>query len=165
MAPAYEGHQCNWRPDFLLPVDGKVGFQVCEINSRFVSNGVNLAASIYKALGDTKTKFGLLKPAGDFDEMYNALYELFDTSLPIFLVQVRENSPMYEGFINSTEKKFGLRPRTIAPKDLRILPDASSKTGFALYGARPANGEKSPGVSDKREPGKNPSNRHPAVSR
>ena len=132
MAPAYEGHQRHWRPDFLLPTDSKEGFKICEVNARFPFCAVDLAAWMYKALDDPEAK-PFLQPAGGFDALYGALFEIFNPTLPIHLLMARQSSPMYEAFMRYTEKETGMRPRPLAPEDLRLVPDPASKTGFTLY--------------------------------
>ncbi|KAJ5214617.1 hypothetical protein N7449_001786 [Penicillium cf. viridicatum] len=41
-----------------------------------------------------------------------------------------------EAFLNWVEQRTGMRPRSVRPEDLRLVPDATSETGYALYCTR-----------------------------
>ncbi|KAI9040406.1 uncharacterized protein KD926_008363 [Aspergillus affinis] len=131
--PAYEGHQGNWRPDFLLPRD-KDGFQVCEINSRFPSNGIDLTALIYKSLDDSKIKPPDLGVAGDPEHMLSRLTALFHSTQArsLHFVQNEENHPMVESLMRFLGD---LNPRLLKPDDLRLVSDKTSPTGYKLQSA------------------------------
>ncbi|PKX95109.1 uncharacterized protein P174DRAFT_458698 [Aspergillus novofumigatus IBT 16806] len=134
--PAYEGHQGNWRPDLLLPADDPEGFKICEINARFASNGIDLNAWIYRSLEKLGPNPRWLDIAADPGQMLDRYFDLFDPALPIHLVRVREETPLVESFIDFAEERTRMRPRIVAPADLRLVPDATSPTGYALHCTR-----------------------------
>lgn len=134
----YEGHQGNWRPDLLLPADEPEEFKLCEINARFPFNGIDLTAWIYKALESPETKPPFLNTATNPDQMFNGLFTLFNPELPMYFLRGRENTVILEAFMTFVEKKTGMRPRVIHPADLRLVPDATLATGYALYTTNPA---------------------------
>ncbi|KAE8132629.1 hypothetical protein BDV38DRAFT_274933 [Aspergillus pseudotamarii] len=43
---------------------------------------------------------------------------------------------MVQAFIVEVEKRTRMRPRLLRPEDLRLVPDATSQTGYALYCTR-----------------------------
>ncbi|OQD78674.1 hypothetical protein PENDEC_c001G04605 [Penicillium decumbens] len=55
-----------------------------------------------------------------------------------------------EAFVNWIEKRTGMRPRSVRPEDLRLVPDANSETGYALFCIRPAS-ESAPSGSQEEE--------------
>ncbi|KAF7620206.1 hypothetical protein AFCA_008843 [Aspergillus flavus] len=135
---AYEGRQGNWRPDLLIPADEQDGFKICEINGRFFSLSLDLGSTIHKAIASKETKPGFVDvPAND--HMIEAFFEMFNPDLPIHLVQ----SPVFfagqfkpgimQPFLAWVEKRTGMRPRSVRPEDLCLIPDATSQTGYALY--------------------------------
>ncbi|KAK1149717.1 hypothetical protein N8T08_005271 [Aspergillus melleus] len=131
--PAYEGHQGNWRPDFLLPKD-RDGFQICEINSRFPSNGIDMTAMIYKSLDDSKIKPPSLEVAADPEHMMSRLTALFHSTQArsLHFVQNEENHPMVESLMRFLSD---LNPRVLKPDDLHLVSDETSPTGYKLQSA------------------------------
>lgn len=134
----FDGHQGNWRPDLLIPAEGTEKFQLCEINARFPFNGIDLTSWIYKALGNPEIKPPFLDTAEDPDLMFDGVFTLFNPELPMYFLRDQENTVMLEAFLDLVGKKTGIRPRVIHPNDLRLVPDASSATGYALYTTNPA---------------------------
>ncbi|PLB46459.1 hypothetical protein P170DRAFT_477341 [Aspergillus steynii IBT 23096] len=142
--PAYKGHQGNWRPDFLLPADTVDGFKVCEINARFPSNGIDLAAWIYKSLDNSEIKPLDLDVAGDPDHILGRLQALFLPKPPLHVVQDLDKTAMVEAF----NRVLGdLNPRILSPLDLHLVPDEASPTGYKLQCVR------EPGSSDDNQDG------------
>lgn len=131
--PTYDGHQGNWRPDFLLPAHEADGFKVCEINARFPSNGMNLNARMYKALDDSETKPLGLDVAADPDHMMARLKALFHPRWPIRFVHNLEYSRLVEALMRDLED---MNPRLLTPDDLRLVADETSPTGYKLQCVR-----------------------------
>ncbi|KAI9370876.1 hypothetical protein BJX61DRAFT_544186 [Aspergillus egyptiacus] len=131
--PAYAGHQGNWRPDFLLPANEVDGFKVCEINSRFPSNGMDLNARVYKALDNSETKPLDLAVASDPDHMMARLKALFDPGRPVRFVHNREHNLLVEALMRDLRD---MEPRLLTPDDLRLVPDETSPTGYKLQAVR-----------------------------
>ena len=130
---AYDGHQGNWRPDFLLPANEADGFKVCEINGRFPSNGMNLNARMYKALDNSETKPPGLDVAGDPDHMMARLKALFHPGRPIRFVHNLEHNRLIEALMRDLED---MNPRLLSPDDLRLAADETSPTGYKLQCVR-----------------------------
>ncbi|KAA8645217.1 uncharacterized protein ATNIH1004_006636 [Aspergillus tanneri] len=131
--PAYNGHQGNWRPDFLLPAKGPDGFKVCEINSRFPSNNLELNAGWYMALDSMEVKPLGFDVAGDPDHMMARLKALFNPEWPLRVVHNRENTALVE---NMVKDLADLKPRILTVDDLHLVADESSPTGFKLQCVR-----------------------------
>lgn len=146
---AYDGHQGNWRPDLLRPADKEEGFQVCEINSRFPFNGIDLMAWIYKGLGGPEIRPTFLNTAADPDHLLEALFSLFNPSLPAHFVRGREKTVTVKAFMAYAEKRTGMRSRIVNPAELRLLPDAASRTGYTLYCTSP-DAEPTPSADSER---------------
>jgi hypothetical protein len=60
------------------------------------------------------------------------LFDLFDPGYPLHLLKGTEKGIDIHMFINAVSHRFGVKPRLIAPADLRLFADARSKTGFRL---------------------------------
>ncbi|EAW23663.1 uncharacterized protein NFIA_032270 [Aspergillus fischeri NRRL 181] len=131
--PAYDGHQGNWRPDFLLPANEADGFKVCEINARFPSNGLDLNARVYKALANSETKPPDLDVAGDPGRMMASLKALFHPGWPLRFVHNRENNPLIEALMRDLGD---MKPRLLTPDDLHLVADETSPTGYKLQCVR-----------------------------
>ncbi|KAL4919460.1 hypothetical protein BDW62DRAFT_216911 [Aspergillus aurantiobrunneus] len=128
--PAYDGHQGNWRPDFLLPANEADGlFKVCEINGRFPSNGLDLNARVFKALDDSETKPLDLDVVGDGDYMIDRLKALFYPGWPVRFVHNREHNLLIEALMRDIED---MKPRLLALDDLHLVADETSPTGYKL---------------------------------
>ncbi|GFF23885.1 hypothetical protein IFM61606_08972 [Aspergillus udagawae] len=131
--PIYDGHQGNWRPDFLLPANEADGFKVCEINSRFPSNGLDLNARMYKALDNSETKPLDLDVAGDPEHLMARLKALFHPEWPLRFVHNRENNPLIEALMRDL---VDMKPRLLTPDDLHLVADETSPTGYKLQCVR-----------------------------
>lgn len=133
--PAFADCLGNWRPDFLLTDNDssapKLGFQVCEINSRTPHNALIYSAYEHGIMRELLGSDSVFKPAGELDDMVDSLLRLYDPGLPIHLVRGRDDAERHE-FILLVERKTGLRPRSVSISDLQLRPDASSSTGYAL---------------------------------
>lgn len=137
---SYEGHQGNWRPDLLdllLPADGKEAFQMCEINARYPFNSIDLAALFYKALSSPDIKPSFLDIPADADRLFNAIFAMFNPCLRIHFLQSRSfiasRKNVMAAFLNSAERRTGMRPQVVSPEQIRLVPDSTSRTGHALY--------------------------------
>ncbi|KAF5626176.1 multidrug transporter [Fusarium sp. NRRL 52700] len=129
--------QCrgSWRPDFLVEDNGEREENYCitEINARFCFNGF-----MHEAYGQAATNESLksaeteLIPATDPDTILEGLFSLFDPVYPLHLLKGTEKGIDIHMFINAVEHRFGVKPRLIAPADLRLFPDTRSKSGFRL---------------------------------
>ncbi|CRG82758.1 hypothetical protein PISL3812_00104 [Talaromyces islandicus] len=131
--PRYDGHQGNWRPDFLLPAHEADGFKVCEINSRFPSNGLDLNARVYRALDNSEIKPLYLDVVGDPDHMMASLKALFHPGWPLRFVHSRENNPLIESLMRDLRD---MNPRLLTPDDLHLVADETSPTGYKLQCVR-----------------------------
>ncbi|KAL3477589.1 hypothetical protein BJX99DRAFT_269795 [Aspergillus californicus] len=131
--PAYEGHQGNWRPDLLLPANDPEGFSVCEINARFAANGIDLTAWIYKSLERSAIKPPWLDIAADPEYMLDSYLGLFNTSLPMHCVRAKDSPGLVQTWMDFVEERTGMKPRIVAPEDLRLVPDFTSPTGYTLH--------------------------------
>ncbi|KAK1145154.1 hypothetical protein N8T08_004587 [Aspergillus melleus] len=131
--PAYEDHQGNWRPDFLLPANEGDEFKVCEINSRFPSNGFDLNARVYRALDNMDIKPPDLDVAGDPEHMIACLKALFHREWPVRFVHNRENNALVEALMRDLGD---MKPRLLTPDDLQLVADNTSPTGYKLQCAR-----------------------------
>lgn len=133
----YEGYQGNWRPDLLLPRDGHEAFKMCEINARYPFNGIELAALFYQALASPEIKPPFLDIPTDGGRLFDSIFAIFKPDLPIHLLQSKDfietRKNVMAAFMNFAEKRTGMRPRVVSPEELRLVPDATSGTGFALY--------------------------------
>lgn len=112
---------------------------MCEINARFFSLTIDLGSWIHRALGSEEVKPSFVDIPADNDRMIEAYFKMFNPDLPIYLLQsehylaARGRSSIMEAFLDWVEKRTGMRPRSVRPDDLRLVPDATSETGYALY--------------------------------
>ncbi|KAH7178209.1 hypothetical protein DER46DRAFT_621896 [Fusarium sp. MPI-SDFR-AT-0072] len=74
----------------------------------------------------------VLMPATDSDTILEGLFSLFDPEYPLHLLKGTEKGIDIHMFINAVEHHFGVKPRLIAPADLRLFPDARSKSRSRL---------------------------------
>ncbi|RYC89809.1 hypothetical protein BFJ63_vAg7466 [Fusarium oxysporum f. sp. narcissi] len=133
--PQFSQCRGSWRPDFLVEDNGEREENYCitEINTRFSFNGF-----MHEAYGQAATNESLesaetvLMPATDPDTILEGLFNLFDPEYPLHLLKGTEKGIDIHMFINAVWRRFGVKPRLIAPADLRLFPDARSKSGFRL---------------------------------
>ncbi|KAF4959108.1 hypothetical protein FGADI_1986 [Fusarium gaditjirri] len=133
--PQFSQCRGSWRPDFLVEYNGEREENYCitEINARFSFNGF-----LHEAYGQAATNESLegaetgLMPATDPEMILEGLFSLFDPECPLHLLKGSEKGIDIHMFINAVSHRFGVKPRLIAPADLRIFPDARSKSGFRL---------------------------------
>ncbi|KAK0111672.1 hypothetical protein ONS95_002017 [Cadophora gregata] len=148
----YKGHQGNLRPDFLIPAEKSCHdiprFRICEINARFPISFLHYVASSYEALAGLGWDTPLIAPATDHKKLYDSLFELFDPKLPVHFVRETSDFPLDSPLFGLMEERTGIRPRSVVPASLRLIPSSTSPTGFVLYcvwgvdstvGKRPAN--------------------------
>jgi hypothetical protein len=133
----YEGHQGNWRPDLLLPLDGQESFKICEINAKYPFNGIDLAALFYQALASPEIKPPFLDTAADGDRLFESIFAIFNPDQPIHFLQskafIETRKNVMTAFMDFAERRTAMRPRAVTPEELRLVRDPTSKTGFALY--------------------------------
>lgn len=135
---AYEGRQGTWRPDLLIPADEDDGFVLCEINGRFFSLGLDLATVIHRGLANEEALPSFLQIPDNTQDMIEGFFSMFSPDLPLHIVQATEflaGSPkarFIQSFFRWVEERTGMRPRSVRAEDLRLLPDATSQTGYAL---------------------------------
>ncbi|KAK2924325.1 hypothetical protein FoTM2_016483 [Fusarium oxysporum f. sp. vasinfectum] len=133
--PQFSQCRGSWRPDFLVEDNGEREENYCitEINACFSFNGF-----MHEAYGQAATNESLesaetvLMPATDPDTILEGLFNLFDPEYPLHLLKGTEKGIDIHMFINAVWRRFGVKPRLIAPADLRLFPDARSKSGFRL---------------------------------
>lgn len=117
---------------------------MCEINARYFSLSIDLSSWIHRALASEETKPSFVDIPTNNDHMIEAFFTMFKADLPIHLLQseqflaVEGRASIMEAFRGWIEKRTGMRPRSVRPEDLRLVADATSETGYALYCARPA---------------------------
>lgn len=137
--PSFNGHQNNWRADFLLPVHAPGEFRICEVNARFPFNAIFLTARVYEVLMKTTPPF--LQAAADPTEMFDSIFAMFDPTKPIHFVRGRESNPVIELFLSYAEARTSMRPSIVHPSTLRLIPDPASGTGYTLHTVTGSNGE------------------------
>ncbi|OBS25879.1 hypothetical protein FPOA_06413 [Fusarium poae] len=132
----YKGNQGNLRPDILIP-DTKgytrPRFKVCEINGRFPISYLHYAAIAYQALADATWNDPSIKPATDYNNLFDSLFQLFDPKTPIHFLGESSDFPPDSPLFGLVEERTGTRPRAIGPSSLRLVPCSESWTGFNLY--------------------------------
>lgn len=138
----FKGHQGNLRPDILLPDTGNPGetleFRICEINGRFPISFLHHVAISNEALTTANTWHNGLEPATDHKALFDSLCELFDPRYRIYFLRGSLDSiPEHNPLFGNMEERTGFRPRLISPDDLRLVPDARSRTGFVLCCVNP----------------------------
>lgn len=128
---------------------------MCEINARFFSLSIDLGSWIHRALGSEEAKPSFLDIPANNDCMIEAYFKMFNPNLPIYLLQSKNflaapgRSSIMGAFIDWVEKRTGMRPRSVRPDDLRLVPDATSETGYALYCTQPASESASSGLQEE----------------
>lgn len=127
--PTYDGHQGNWRPDFLLPANEADEFRVCEINARFPSNGMDLNARVFRALANQENKPAYLDVASDPEHMLASLKALFHPERPLWFVHNQEKNLLIESLMKDLED---MKPRLLTLDDLHLVADEDSPTGYKL---------------------------------
>ncbi|KAF2827753.1 hypothetical protein CC86DRAFT_289304 [Ophiobolus disseminans] len=139
--------QCmgSWRPDFLvenhqLAQNGAVveeNFVITEINARFSFNGFMHEAYGQQATGEVlqvaNAGYTNLVNATDPEKIINGLLSLFQPNLPLHLLKGQEAGIDIHMFIDAVWKRFGIKPKLITPKELRLLLDPRSTTGYRLF--------------------------------
>ncbi|KAF4336264.1 multidrug transporter [Fusarium beomiforme] len=129
--------QCrgSWRPDFLVEdnAEREENYCVTEINARFAFNGF-----MHEAYGQEATNQSLthdkmnLVPATDPESILQGLFSLFNPDYPLHLLKGTEKGIDINMFIDAVLRRFGAKPRLIMPADLRLFPDARTKSGYRL---------------------------------
>jgi hypothetical protein len=61
------------------------------------------------------------------------MFRLFDRRYPLHLLKGAEHGIDIHMFVDMMSRRFGMKPRMICPADLRLTPNASSKSGYRLY--------------------------------
>ncbi|KAF4434839.1 multidrug transporter [Fusarium acutatum] len=133
--PQFSQCRGSWRPDFLVEDNNEREENYCitEINARFSFNGF-----MHEAYGQAATNDSLgsaetvLIPATDPDTILEGLFDFFDPDYPLHLLKDAEKGIDIHMFIDAVKHRFGVKPRLVAPADLRLFPDARSKSGFRL---------------------------------
>ncbi|KAF5641773.1 multidrug transporter [Fusarium tjaetaba] len=133
--PQFSQCRGSWRPDFLVEDSSEREENHCitEINARFSFNGF-----MHEAYGQVATNKSIESAEAEFmsatdpDTILEGLFSLFDPEYPLHLLKGTEKGIDIHMFINAVEHRFGAKPRLIAPADLRLVPDARSKSGFRL---------------------------------
>lgn len=128
---------------------------MCEINARFFSLSIDLGSWIHRALGSEEAKPSFVDIPANNDPMIEAYFKMFNPDLPIYLLQsehflaARGRSSIMEAFLDWVEKRTGMRPRSVRLDDLRLVSDATSETGYALYCTQPASESASSGLQEE----------------
>lgn len=137
--PYFKSRQGHWRTDFLL--ENSLGpnnhhdFKICEINARFPTHWIHLAACNHKALMDINSAQTCLRPAVEPRNMLKALFTVFDLELPIHILRRKDDSRFSNLISQITvclEREIGIKPRIVDMEDLRLLPTTSSDSGYML---------------------------------
>ncbi|KAF1919049.1 hypothetical protein BDU57DRAFT_490977 [Ampelomyces quisqualis] len=123
----------SWRPDFLVECEGgREKFRITEINARFSFNGLMHLYYGQNVVNKSLSKSSGLSGAMDAEEISAAIFRLFDRRYPLHLLKGAEHGIDIHMFVDMMTRRFGMKPRMISPEDLRIAPDASSKSGYRL---------------------------------
>ncbi|TWU71399.1 hypothetical protein ED733_002807 [Metarhizium rileyi] len=127
-----------WRPDFMVEdhcEDGIVteNFRITEINARFSFNGFMHQAYGQLALDDIGAKAHGFVCATSAASISDGLLNLFRIDVPLHLLKGEEEGIDIHMLIHDIQRRFGLRPRLIAPADLRLLPDPENSSRMKLY--------------------------------
>ncbi|KAH0426026.1 hypothetical protein CcaCcLH18_10609 [Colletotrichum camelliae] len=124
----------SWRPDFLVEDDAdfKENYRITEINARFSFNGFVHEAYGQCVLNKSLESSSVLVGATDANEILGGLFDLFQHDRPLHLLKGVEPGIDIHMFIEAVESRFGIRPRLIAPQQLRLFPDPRNKTGYRL---------------------------------
>ncbi|KAF5538989.1 multidrug transporter [Fusarium phyllophilum] len=133
--PQFSQCRGSWRPDFLVEDNSEREENYCitEINTRFSFNGFMHGAYGQAATNERKESAETeLIPATDPGTILEGLFSLFNPEYPLHLLKGAEKGIDIHMFIDAVEHRFGVKPRLIAPADLRLFPDARSKSGFRL---------------------------------
>ncbi|KAF5252298.1 hypothetical protein FANTH_2598 [Fusarium anthophilum] len=133
--PQFSQCQGSWRPDFLVEDSSQreENYCVTEINARFSFNGFMHETYGQAATNEKLESAGtVLIPATDPNTILEGLFSLFDPEYPLHLLKGTEKGIDIHMFIDAVEQRFGVKPRLITPADLRLFPDACSKSGFRL---------------------------------
>ncbi|KAF5702799.1 hypothetical protein FGLOB1_9385 [Fusarium globosum] len=133
--PQFSQCRGSWRPDFLVEDNSEREENYCitEINARFSFNGF-----MHEAYGQAATNESIesaeteLISATDPDTILEGLFSLFDPEYPLHLLKGAEKGIDIHMFIDAVQHRFGVKPRLISPADLRLFPDARSKSRFRL---------------------------------
>ncbi|OGM46081.1 hypothetical protein ABOM_005643 [Aspergillus bombycis] len=132
----YEARLGSWRPDFLVGnySDGHSTetYSLSEINARFCFNSIMHQAYGQEGLSDLGAGRNGLIHATDSSKILNGLLSLFNPSRPLHLLKGEEPGIDIHMFIDFVYRHIGIRPRLIAPADLRLIPDPQSTNGVKL---------------------------------
>ncbi|KAJ5206332.1 hypothetical protein N7491_003049 [Penicillium cf. griseofulvum] len=134
--PPWHERQGSWRPDFLVERNeaGTEVFRICEINARFCWNGYMHAGFGQDSLSAFNIESRGLTHAAEAETIIGGLFELFDSTIPLYLVKGDEHGIDISMFIEFAQKRLGIKLRLITPDILRLLPDLSQsgKGGYKL---------------------------------
>ncbi|KAL7905931.1 hypothetical protein GGI35DRAFT_459674 [Trichoderma velutinum] len=153
--PPYEACRGSWRPDFMVEEiktqDGIAveNFRITEINARFSFNGFLHATYGHMALDDTGMRSHGLVSATSPKEIVDRLFTLFRRDGPIHFLKGEEPGMDIHMFVDAFKRRIGYAPRIVSPADLRLVPDARSKSGYKLCAVfkKPERGDDMPDVS------------------
>ncbi|KAF5706281.1 multidrug transporter [Fusarium mundagurra] len=136
--PQFSQCRGSWRPDFLVEDNSQREENYCitEINARFSFNGFMHEAygqaATNESIGSIESAETELVPATDPNTILGGLFDLFDPEYPLHLLKGAEKGIDIHMFTDAVEHRFGAKPRLITPADLRLFPDARTKSGFRL---------------------------------
>ncbi|KAL2179286.1 uncharacterized protein P884DRAFT_196060 [Thermothelomyces heterothallicus CBS 202.75] len=129
----------SWRPDFLVgdvvqggPYPSGEIFCLTEINARFSFNGFMHEAYGRQALVNLGVEKRGLRSETNSSKILDGLCSLFRLDRPLHLLKGEEAGIDIHMFVDFLERRSGLRPRIIAPKDLRLVPDDGALQGYKL---------------------------------
>ncbi|KAM5343713.1 hypothetical protein ACJ41O_012250 [Fusarium nematophilum] len=125
----------SWRPDFLVEDDEhrEENYRITEINARFSFNGFMHEAYGQEAVNRSlRSETGGLIGATDPEMILEGLFGLFQPNYPLHLLKGAERGIDIHMFVDAVWRRFGIKPRLITPADLRLFPDARSKSGYRL---------------------------------
>ncbi|KAH7182252.1 IucC family-domain-containing protein [Fusarium flagelliforme] len=132
----YKGNQGNLRPDILIrDTEGyrRPQFKVCEINGRFPISFLHYASMAYQALSNAPWNDSSIKPATDYNDILGSLFQLFDPTAPIHFVGESSDFPPDSPLFGLVEERTGIRPRSVRPLSLKVVPCSEPWTGYDLY--------------------------------
>ncbi|THV54928.1 hypothetical protein BGAL_0017g00220 [Botrytis galanthina] len=142
IVPPFSSRRGAWRPDFLFNAEtvsqsNATGStienpQICEINARFLVNGFFGTAFTHEAYQKSGLEFLGLKSPVEPSQVFATFMTMFDIRNPIHLLKSSEPGMDIHLFEFYLRERCGLKVQFITPEQLRLIPNANSKSGATL---------------------------------